>query len=203
MAITRINDTSLHEAGHCFIAYLASDFFELEFVTADSAIAKKQDITSLGGIKGKLTKDGELLETLEYDLMVLMALAGMAVDDINHSNGIINDEFYDNGIFVGKLKSNKYSGDVETMYPSLQRLETRLKVNQREYTISCQKLLYELFSTEPTKSILFSLRDLIDNATEKTVLGNDIATFLNDSGLNDWKEDKWIVISDERLNMFN
>ena len=67
MAITINNDTSLHEAAHCFVAYLASDFFVLEFVTADSAISRTQDATSLGGIKGKLSKDGESLETLEYE----------------------------------------------------------------------------------------------------------------------------------------
>lgn len=120
MAITITNDTSLHEASHCFVAYLARDIFDIEFVTADVAMARTQDATSLGGIKGKLSKDGELSETLEHDLMVLISLAGMASDDINHTNGIIQDGLYDNQLFVDKLNSNKYSGDFATMYPFLQ-----------------------------------------------------------------------------------
>ena len=203
MAITITNDTSLHEAAHCFVAYLASDFFDLEFVTADTTMARTQDATSLGGIKGKLSKDGESLETLEYDLMVLLSLAGMAADDINHSNGIINDHLYDNKSFADKLNSNKYSGDAETILPSLQRLHPKWKVEQREYTINCQKLLYEWFSTEPTMSILLGLRDLIDNAPNKTVSGNDIHAFLHEKGLNEWKINNWHTISTERLKMFN
>jgi hypothetical protein len=202
MAITITNDTSLHEAAHCFVAYIASDFFDLEFVTADSATARTQDATSLGGIKGKLSKDGESLETLEYDLMVLISLAGMAADQINHSNGVINDGLYDNKLFVENLKSNKYSGDFDTMLPSLQRLDSRWIVEQREYTISCQKLLHNWFTTEPTKSILFRLRDLIDNAPNKTVSGTDIHSFLDKNGLNEWKLNNWGAISNERLKMF-
>lgn len=202
MALTINNDTSLHEAAHCFVAFLASDFFDLEFVTADSATVKTQDATSLGGIKGKLSKDGESLETLEYDLMILISLAGMAADDINHSNGTINDDLYDNKLFVEKLISKKYSGDVESMLPSLQRLDPRWKVEQREYTISCQSLLHNWFTTEPTKSILIGLRDLIDNAANKTVSGADIHSFLTKKGLKDWKSDNWDTISNERLKMF-
>ena len=202
MAITINNDTSLHEAAHCFVAYIASDFFYTEFVTADSTIARTQDSTSLGGIKGKLTKDGESLETLEYDLMVLMSLAGMAADDINHSNGVIYDGLYDNKLFTDKLQSNKYSGDFQAMLPSLQRLDPRLIVQQREYTISCQKLLHNWFTTEPTKSILFGLRDLIDNAPRKTVSGSEIHSFLDEHGLKEWKLNNWDTISNERLKMF-
>jgi hypothetical protein len=203
MAITINNDTSLHEAAHCFVAYLASDFFVLEFVTADSAISRTQDATSLGGIKGKLSKDGESLETLEYDLMVLISLAGMAADDINHTNGVIHDGLYDNKLFIDNLRSNKYSGDRDTMLPSLQRLNPSWKVNQREYTISCQKLLHNWFTTEPTKSILFGLRELIDNSPNKTVSGTIINSFLNENGLNEWKSKNWDAISNERLKMFN
>jgi len=202
MAITVNNDTSLHEAAHCFVAYIASDFFETEFVTADSIIAKTQDLTSLGGIKGKLTKDGESLKTLEHDLIVLISLAGMAADDINHSNGVIYDGLYDNKLFVNKLKSVKYSGDFDAMYPSLQRLDSRLVVNQREYTISCQKLLHNLFNAEPTKSILFGLRDLIENAPNKTVSGAEIHSYLDENGLMEWKLNNWDVISNNRLMMF-
>lgn len=202
MAITITNDTSLHEAAHCFVAYLASDIFDIEFVTADAVMARTQDATSLGGIKGKLSKDGELLETLEHDLMVLMSLAGMAADDINHTNGVIHDGLYDNKLFVDKLNSNKYSGDFAAMLPSLQRLDSRWMVEQREYTKSCQKLLHNWFATEPTKSILFELRNLIDNSPNKTVSGSDINLFLDKNGLNEWKLSNWEVISNERLKLF-
>lgn len=202
MALTINNDTSYHEAGHCFIAYLASDFFELEFVTANVTVAKKQDVTSLGGIKGKLIKEGESLNTEEYDLMVLMSLAGMAADDINHTNGIIHDRLYDNKTWSDKLNSKKYSGDREVMMPSLQRLDPRWLVSQREYTLSCQKLLHELFTTDPIKTMVLGLRNLIDNAKNKTVSGKDIFDFLESKGLIDWKDKNWPRISDQRSKMF-
>lgn len=75
-------------------------------------------------------------------------------------------------------------------------------VEQHEYTKSCQKLLHNWFATEPTKSILFELRNLIDNSPNKTVSGSDINLFLDKKGLNKWKLSNWDVISNERLKMF-
>lgn len=198
MAITIYNDTSYHEAGHSFLAYLASDIFELEYVTANATTSKKQDISSLGGIKGQFKKDPETLETLEYDLAVLMSLAGMAADDINHSDGAVNSELYDNKVFADKLNSKKYGGDSYYLQASLQRLAPKLNINQREYTLSCQKLLYELFTKAPTKSILLELRHLIHNAESKTVSGIEVFNFLEKKGLKDWKDKNWNTISNKR-----
>jgi len=202
MAITIQNDTSYHEAGHCFIAYLASDFFELEFVTADSTKSKKQDASALGGIKGQLKKDPESLKTEEHDLMLLMSLAGMAADDINHSDGVIDSDFYDNKVFTDKLKSNKYGGDAFFIAASLQRLAPQWNVKQRVYTINCQKLLYKLFTEAPTKSILLELRNLIHNATNKTLSGTQVYRFLKEKGLENWKQENWNTITEKRQHLF-
>ena len=70
MALTTENDTAIHEAGHCIIAYLASDFFEIELVTINLQLSKSQDSTSLGGLKGHLTKEAKELTFEEHDLRI-------------------------------------------------------------------------------------------------------------------------------------
>ena len=146
MVITIENDTALHEAAHCIIAYLANDLFEIKFVTADLALSKSQDASSLGGLRGSLRKKVGTLTFEDHDLMVLICLAGMAADDINHSNNKLTEQLYDNTLFVRKMQSNKYSGDCQLFLPHLQRIEPRLCISQRQYTISCQRLLHEVFS---------------------------------------------------------
>ena len=79
MALTINNDTAIHEAGHCIISYMASDVFEIKFVTINQHLSRAQDPTSLGGLKAELIKDGELTFQ-EHDSVILMCLAGMAAD---------------------------------------------------------------------------------------------------------------------------
>lgn len=202
MPLTFENDTAIHEAGHCILSYLANDFFEIKFVTTDLGLSKAQDVTSLGGLKGRLIKDGESLTFEEHDIMILMGMAGMAADDINHCDCKLDDSLYDNSTFVCKLSSNKYSGYFRMLLPHLQRITNQLSVGERAYTTSCQKLLHELFITEWLRDILLELRDKIDSATNSTLTGDEINAYLDNSKLRSWKGKEWKKIIIDRKNKF-
>jgi hypothetical protein len=142
MALTYNNDTDFHEAGHCLLSYLAQDLFEIKFVTSNLELSRSQDAASIGGLRGSLKKKVGILTFEDHDLMVLICLAGMAADDVNHSNGLLTEQLYDNAIFAQKMSSDKYSGDSTLLLPHLQRLVPELSIEQRPYTINCQMFLY-------------------------------------------------------------
>ena len=198
MPLTVRNDTAIHESGHCIISYLNLDLFEIEFVTTNIDLSKAQDLSSLGGLKGHIKKDGETLTFQEYDVMILMCLAGMAADDVNHCECHLTRELYDNSIFAKKLNSNKYSGDCRLMIPHLQRLNSQLNVTERIYTISCQKLLHKIFTTDQIKNILLDLRNKIAHPLNQTLTGEEIIAYLDKTYLKEWKETEWIKIIDSR-----
>lgn len=202
MALTLYNDTAFHEAGHGIIAYLAPETFVLEFITVNEYLSRQQDSSSLGGLKGHLVKDGETLSFQERDIMILMCLAGMAADDINHCECRLTSQLYENSIFAEKMNSKKYSGDTRLILPHLQRIVPLLKIEQRTYTKSCQKLLHELFTTDSIKTILLDLRNELANAPGKTLTGDQIATFLDNSPLKKWKSDVWPRIIESRQAAF-
>jgi hypothetical protein len=202
VALTFQNDTAIHEAGHCIIAYLAQEVFEIKFVTINSTLSKAQDLTSLGGLRGSLIKNEENLLFQDHDLMILMCMAGMASDDINHGNGLIDEELYENSSFAKKLNSNKYSGDAKLILPHLQRLVPELSVDQRTYTVSCQKLLHELFMTDWVTNILIGLRNKISNTSNQTITGIELVKHLDSTKLKHWKENDWTKIVEDRINKY-
>jgi hypothetical protein len=199
MALTIDNDTSLHEAGHCIVAYLAHDLFEIKFVTADLSLSKSQDINSIGGLRGNLRKEVETLTFEDHDLMILICLAGMAADDINHCDNKPTEQLYDNALFAQKMQSNKYSGDSQRLYPYLQRIVPNICIKQRPYTISCQRLLHELFSNKLIMTILLGLRTQIDSKPKKTLTGNEISAYLDITDLKKWRENEWKQLYDSRI----
>lgn len=202
MPLTTFNDTAIHEAGHGIIAYLAPETFVLEFITANEYLSRQQDSSSLGGLKGHLVKDGETLSFQERDIMILMCLAGMAADDINHCESKLTEQLYDNAVYAGKMNSKKYSGDARLILPHLQRIVPLLKVEQRTYTKSCQTFLHELFTTDWIKTLLLDLRNELANAPGKTLTGDQIDTFLNNTPLKKWKSDVWPGIIESRRAAF-
>lgn len=108
MPLTTINDIAFHEAGHSLITYLNEDFFYFEYVTIDKDFSRIHDARSIGGIKGKLLKKPNKLSAIEHDKLCICSLAGLAADDINHNNGKVSEEFYNNRTWAEKLNSNKY-----------------------------------------------------------------------------------------------
>lgn len=203
MPLTINNDTAIHEAGHCLISYLALDLFEIQFVTANTELSKTQDSTSLGGLKGFIKKKTETLTFQDHDLMILICLAGMCADDINHCEGNLNEQLYDNSVFSKKMNSKKYSGDSKLLSPHLNTLVTSYNVDQRPYTISCQKLLNEIFTTDGIKSILIELRNRIANSPNQTIQGSEIIDYLDITDLKEWRENNWKKIIESRIVEFN
>ena len=202
MPITLYNDAALHEAGHCIIAYLNSEFFNTEFVTIDNTLSKFHDSNSIGGLKGRLKKDGETLTFAEYDQMALLTLAGMAADDVNHCNCQLSEKLYDNSVFAEKMNSNKYSGDVMLLGPLLQRIVPQLKVPQRAYTMSCQKLLHEILIEPEITCTMVTLRNALTNSNKKTLTGDEIFFILDDSPLKKLKEIRWKEIIEGRTAFY-
>jgi hypothetical protein len=200
MALTRDNDTSLHEAGHCIISYLAHDLFEIKYVTSNFELSMFHDSTSIGGLRGSLKKEFGTLTFEDHDLMILIFLAGMAADDINYCNGILTEQLYENAVFAQKMNSNKYSGDSTLLMPHLQRLVPELFIEQRQYTISCQKLLHELFVNNKINPILLELRDELENSSKKTLTNREITSFLDDTELKNWRETEWQEIIKNRIS---
>jgi hypothetical protein len=178
MALTINNDTAIHEAGHCIISYLATDLFEIKYVTANKNVSKTQDRTSIGGLSGSLKKEVGTLTFEDHDLMVLICLAGMAADDVNHCDCQLPEQLYDNRLFAAKLNSNKYSGDCQLFLPHIQRVMPHLSIEQRPYTISCQRLLHEIFSNQVITPILIDLRNQIANSPNQTLVSHENIAFL-------------------------
>lgn len=203
MALTIENGTAIHEAGHCIISYLASDFFEIELVTINLELSKLQDSTSLGGLKGRLTKEAQELTSEEHDLIILILLAGMAADDVNHCECKLNNTLYDTSEWVRKIELNKYSGDVAILRSHLAKLQPKLVINQRAYTISCQKLLHEILTTGWITELLILIRNKIVNSPDKTISGKEINSFLDSTDLKNWKENEWPEIFSSRIKMYN
>jgi hypothetical protein len=199
MALTFMNDIAIHEAGHAVIAYLASDFFEIELVTINPKLSQYYDSTATGGLKGHLKVDGETLTFQQHDLMVLISIAGLAADDVNHGEGEIDETNFENTVWSSKMNSKKYEGDRQTMIAPLQRLLPQLQLTQREYTISCQKLLYHLFTHPPVSDVLVQLRDKITNSPSQTITGAELVSFLNSTPLRIWKQNEWKDISNDRI----
>ena len=189
MAITTINDTAFHEAGHSLITYLNDDFFYFEYVTIDKDFSKIHNNRSIGGIKGRLLKEPNKLSLVEHDKLCICSLAGLAADDINHNNGKISEEFYKNSIWAEKMSSNKYLGDKYILGNHFSMLSKDLIVEQRVYTKSCQELLYKMFTDENILTILLDLRNLIFDA--KTIRGDKIKIFLDSTSLKSWKKKNW------------
>ena len=191
MPITTINDTAFHEAGHALITYLNNDFFLFEYVTIDENFSRMHDYRSIGGIKGRLKKDTSALSLIEHDKLCICSLAGLAADDINHNNGKVSEEFYNDQIWAGKMNSNKYLGDSYILGSHLSVLSQNLLVEQRVYTKSCQEILYRMFVDESLSMVLLELRNLLHHS--KTLLGDDISAFLDSTFLKSWKQSEWDV----------
>ena len=203
MPLTINNDTAIHEAGHCLVSYLAFDLFEIKFVTINTVISKIQDSTSLGGLKGRLKKEFKTLSFQDHDLAMLVFLAGMCADDINHCEGNYNEQLYDNFVFAQKMNSIKYSGDFQLLIPHLSSLIILHNIDQRQYTISCQRLLYEIFTIDWIKSILIELRNKIANSSNQTMQGSEIIAYLDTTDLKKWRENNWKKIIEARIVEFN
>jgi len=202
MPLTINNDTAIHEAGHCIISYLALDLFEIEFVTANQELSKTQDLTSLGKLKGFIKKDVKTLTFQDHDLMILICLAGMSADDINHCECNLNEELYDNSVFAQKVISKKYSGDSALLTPHLSKLVSYYNVDQRPYTISCQRLLNETFATDWIKDILIEVRNKIASYPNQTIQGSEIITYLGTTELLEWRKNVWSKIIESRVIKF-
>jgi len=200
MALTINNDTAIHEAGHCIISYLATDLFEIKFVTANKNVSKTEDRTSIGGLSGSLKKEVDTLTFEDHDLMVLICLAGMAADDVNHSDCQLTEQLYDNRLFATKMTSNKYSGDCQLFLPHIQRVMPHLSIKQRPYTISCQRLLHEIFSNQVITPILIDLRNQISNSPNQTLVSHEIIAFLDKTELKNWRENEWREILTSRIS---
>ncbi len=203
MPLTINNDTAIHEAGHCLVSYLAFDLFEIKFVTINTDISKIQDSTSLGGLKGYLKKEFKTFSFQDHDLMILMCLAGLCADDINHCEGNLNEQLYDNFVFEGKMNSKKYSGDSQLLMPHLIELVTLYNIDQRQYIISCQRLLNEIFTIDWIKTILIELRNKIANSSNQTMQGSEIISYLDNTDLKKWRENNWKKIIEARMVEFN
>lgn len=203
MPLTINNDTAIHEAGHCLVSYLAFDLFEIKFVTINTDISKIQDSTSLGGLKGCLKKEFNTLSFQDHDLAILVFLAGMCADDINHCEGNFNEKLYSNLVFAQKMNSIKYSGDFQLLIPHLSSLVVLHNIDQRQYTISCQKLLYEIFTIDWIKNILIELRNKIANSSNQTMQGSEIIAYLDTTDLKKWRENNWKKIIESRIVEFN
>jgi hypothetical protein len=202
MALTFENDTALHEAGHAMIAYLNSDIFEFQYVTSNENFSRMHDSTSEGGLKGRLKKESCELTFEDCDKMFLLFLAGFVADEVNNSECNIGDSFYDNSVWATKMNSIKYSGDVVNYVPFLSILQEKYKVPQRDYTKSCQKLLYDIFTTNWIISLLLDVKKLIEVAENQTITGKDIAQYLDSTKLKDWKEVEWHSIIEARKEEF-
>lgn len=202
MALTYENDTALHEAGHAMIAYLISDVFEFQYVTSNENFSRSHDSTSKGGLKGKLRKDGNELTFEDCDKMILLFLAGFVADEINNCNCNIDESFYDNSIWAAKMESVKYSGDVYNYVPFLCKIQEEFKVNQRDYTKSCQKTLCDIFTTKWINDLLLNVRNIIETTENQTVTGEEITQYLDTTNLRNWKNTEWNSIIDSRKREF-
>lgn len=200
MALTLNNDTALHEAGHCIIAYLAIDLFDIKFVTANSVLSKTQDPRSLGGLRGSLKKKFDTLTFEDHDLMVLILFGGMAADDVNHCNCQLSEDLYDNSIFASKMNSFIYMGDCYYSQQHILGVLPELRIAQRPYTINCQKLLHGIFSNPYITPILIDLRNQIENSPEKTLVNHEIITFLDNTELKNWRDNEWRDLMASRIS---
>lgn len=202
MALTYENDTALHEAGHAMMAYLIADIFDFQYVTSNECLSRLHDLTSKGGLKGVLKKESEKLTFEDCDKMFLLFLAGFIADEINNCDCNIEESFYDNAIWATKMNSTKYSGDVDNCVSFLYIIQEKYKVPQRDYTKSCQKLLYDIFATNWITDLLLDIKNLIETAEDQTITGEDVTMFLDSTKLKDWKEVEWFLIIEARKGEF-
>lgn len=202
MALTFENDTALHEAGHSMIAYLISDIFEFQYVTSNESFSRAHDCSSIGGLKGKLKKEGDELTFEDCDKMFLLFLAGFIADEINNCNGNIEESFYDNSVWSAKMNSIKYSGDVKNYVPFLYKVQEQFRVNQRDYTKSCQKFLCDIFTTNWILDLLLNVRSLITSANEQTITGQEINQYLDTTSFKSWKNNEWNLMIEARKKEF-
>lgn len=202
MALTHENDTALHEAGHAIIAYLISDIFEFMYVTSNVNFSRAHDCTSKGGLRGRLIKGNDELTFEDCDKMFLLFLAGFVADEINNSNCNIEDSFYDNSVWATKMNSVKYSGDKENFIPFLALIQNKYGVQQRKYTICCQELLYDIFTTDWITNLLLEIRYMIETAESQTVTGEEITRYLDATNLRSWKNTEWNSIVNSRKERF-
>lgn len=191
MALTTINDNSIHEAGHSIIAYLCLDLIKIEFVTVNYQLSKMNDSLSEGGIKLKIIKPKKDLCFRDHDRLILIFLAGLTADEINNNNGFVPTEAYKNEVFANNLNSNKYSGDSELIVNHLSFISKYLSIDQRAYTLSCHKLLHNIFANEIIQPILIALSHKIETANLKFLTGQEIIEILDRTNLKKWRDNNW------------
>lgn len=202
MALTYENDTALHEAGHAIIAYLITDIFDFLYVTSNENFSRAHDYTSKGGLRGRLRKKTDELTFEDCDKIFLLFLAGFIADEINNYNCNIEESFYDNSVWAAKMKSVKYSGDVENYVLFLYIIQEKYKVPQRDYTKSCQNFLYDIFTTNWITHLLLDIKNLIETVENQTITGEDIVQYLDSTKLKDWKEVEWNSVIQARMEEF-
>jgi len=203
MPITKFNDTAYHEAGHAIIAYLIPDLFKIEMLTANKEKSLGYDRHALGGIKGKIVKDSKQLNIYDHDKLALLFMAGMAADDMNHANNNIDSKLYNDQEFGHKINSFKYSFDIDLFSRHLNNLKLKLAVKEREYTLSCQKLLYQIFTDEVIGAVILNLRHTLISNPGQTISGENVISFLDNSDLNLWKSNNWTDIQAKRGKQLN
>lgn len=200
MPLTVYNDTVLHEAGHTMIAYLAQSILEIDFVTVENHLSKTQDYRSAGGLKARLKINPDSLNFKEHDVMVLICLAGLAVDDINHSGGRLTTDLYEYTAFLQRINSFKYKGDFLLLIPHLEQLQPALKMSQRDYIGHCQEFLYDFFTTH--WAVLVGLRNELVKTPDYTLQDSQIKSFLDNSPLRKWMNEEWNTVIESRASNF-
>jgi len=147
------------------------------------------NVRSVGGISARLLKDPHLLTLIDHDKLCICSLAGLAADDVNHSDGnIVSNEEALNS-WQTSLSWHKYLGDYHMLKPHLHFISQYLILDRRSYMKSCQELLYTFFKDDEILPVLVTMKEMLD--THQSVTGKQINTMLDGTPLLDWRLEKW------------
>ncbi|MFC3157185.1 hypothetical protein SAMN05443633_11228 [Chryseobacterium arachidis] len=200
MPFTELNDIAIHEAGHVIVCFLMSDLARLHLVTIDAEHGKTFDPNSDGGLVYKYLKQPKDLDFLELDQFCLLHLAGLAADLVNEQEGPPSWEYFLSEEFFLKINQFYYQGDMISFSSTFDRLIGVLQVAPQHYNLISIQLLVNIFSNRELLEVLLALREFIDRS--KTIDGEALTKFLNDSYLSEYKRNVWPDVKEMRRKLF-
>lgn len=200
MALTKLNDIAIHEAGHVLINYLMSDLVEIKWVTIDANHSKRVDESSDGGLFYQYLKHPNSLNILDMDQFCLSYLSGLAADLVNEHDGSITDDYFYTDAFPLKVQHYNYQGDMIAFNNFFYHLVPMLKVSPAQYNYESIKFLTGLFSSPEIVKALIGVRDLIEDS--QTVPGIHLNNFLDLTYFGDWKKNLWKSFKENRKKLF-
>ncbi|WP_262150740.1 hypothetical protein [Chryseobacterium foetidum] len=173
---------------------------EIQHVTIDTDYSQEFSLYSDGGMLYKFIKHPDSLNPYENDLFCLSQLAGLAADIVNEHDGDVSEEYFLTEDFSNKISHIHYYGDIMAHTRFQKPLLDWLQIPITVYNQISVMLLANLFSNDQILPSLLHVRNQLEE--QKTILGNSLTSFLDQTALAEYKKSSWQDVKEIRKRLF-